>query len=123
MDDSAISTSTKGNQSGLKALGVFTMVYMLSGFLGLSVAPLLPFIQEDLGLDRTELGLFISLLYLGSIATGFLAGLLSDRWSIYKTLLVGLLLEGIMIGGVWLVTTFPNDAGFVFPGWSWFRGC
>lgn len=73
----------------------------------MSVAPLAPFIQDDLGLSRAELGLFISLLYLGSVVTGFLAGWLSDRWSIYKTLIIGLLVEGILIGGVWTAGMFP----------------
>jgi len=73
----------------------------------MSIAPLLPFIQDDLGLSKAELGLFISLLYLGSITTGYVAGWLSDRWSIYKTLILGLLVEAVLIGGIWAVYLFP----------------
>lgn len=99
--------AASGERARWRALGVFTVVYMLSGFLGMGVAPLAPFIQEDMGLSRTELGLFISLLYLGSICTGLLAGWLSDRWSIYKILITGLLVQGILIGSVWKVSLFP----------------
>jgi len=73
----------------------------------MSVAPLAPFIQDDLGLSKAELGLFISALYLGSIITGYVAGWLADRWSIYKTLLLGLLLEAVVIGAIWAVYLFP----------------
>ena len=73
----------------------------------MSIAPLAPFIQDDLGLSKAELGLFISSLYLGSIITGYVAGWLADRWSIYKTLLLGLLLEAVLIGAIWAVYLFP----------------
>jgi len=104
----------EGNCAGLRALGVFTTVYMLTGFLGMSIAPLAPFIQDDLNLGRTELGLFVSLLYLGATASSIVAGLLSDRWSMYKTLFLGLALEGIMIGAVWIAAAFPTMLGLFF---------
>ena len=102
-----IITSTVNEQARWKALGVFTTIYLLAGFLGMSIAPLAPFIQDDLCLSKAELGLFISALYLGSIITGYVAGWLSDRWSIYKTLILGLLLEAVLIGALWVVYLFP----------------
>jgi MFS family permease len=95
-------------------LGVFTTIYMLAGFIGMSVAPLAPFIQDELGLSRAELGMFISMLYLGSIFTSYIAGWLSDRWSIHKTLAIGLLLQAILIGGVWRVNLLPAMLALFF---------
>ncbi|KJS01632.1 MAG: hypothetical protein VR68_04520 [Peptococcaceae bacterium BRH_c4a] len=109
-----ISTSAAEHRARWTALGVFTTVYMLAGFIGMSAAPLAPFIQEELGLSRAELGMFISMLYLGSIFTGYMAGWLSDRWSIHKTLVIGLMLEATLIGGVWKVSLFPAMLALVF---------
>lgn len=100
-------TTATDERAGWTALGVFTTGYMLAGFVGMGVAPLAPFIQDDMGLSKAELGLFISFLYLGSVFTSFLAGWLSDRWSIYKTLILGLLVEAVLIGGIWSVNLFP----------------
>ena len=36
-----------------------------------------------------------------------MAGWLSDRWSIHKTLVIGPMVEAILIGGVWKVSFFP----------------
>lgn len=114
MDDRVITTSTKSDRARWRALGVFTTIYLLAGFIGMCVAPLAPFIQDELGLSRAELGLFVSMLYMGSIFTGYLAGWLSDRWSIHKTLVIGLMVEAILIGGVWKVSLFPAMLALFF---------
>jgi predicted MFS family arabinose efflux permease len=109
-----IPTPAAEHRARWTALGVFTTIYMLAGFIGMSVAPLSPFIQDELGLSRAELGMFISMLYLGSIFTGYMAGWLSDHWSIHKTLVMGLMLEAILIGGVWKVSLFPAMLALFF---------
>jgi MFS family permease len=43
-----------------------------------------------------------------------LAGWLSDRWSIRKTLIIGLMVQAILMGGVWKVSFFPAMLALFF---------
>lgn len=95
-----------GGRSEWTALGVFTVSYMAASLMGMSAAPLAPYIQDDLGLTKAQIGFFISLLYLGSALTGYAAGWLSDQWSISKTIVAGLVLEAVFIGGLWAAKAF-----------------
>ena len=102
------------NKERSKILIILTGAYVFSGFAALSFAPLLPFIQEDLLLSKAGLGLFISLLYVGSIAAGIPAGRLADRWGVPKTISLGLLILGLSLGTICFIHSFSLIIFFVF---------
>lgn len=87
-------------------LTVFTGTYFFAAFGALCFAPLLPFIQEDMLLSKSSLGLFTSVLYLGALISGFPAGWLSDRWGIPLTIAVGLMIQGLFTGVVFITTSY-----------------
>ena len=89
-----------------RLLTIFTGTYFFAAFAALSLAPLLPFIQEDLLLSKASLGMFISILYLGALISGFPAGWMSDRWGIPVTISAGLLIQGIFTGIVAFLSSF-----------------
>lgn len=97
-----------------RLLSVYTSIYFFSGFAAISFAPLLPFIQEDLLLNKVQLGLFISSLYLGSIVAGIPTGWLADKWGIPKTILLGLLIQGAGIGIFSFMPSYSLMITFIF---------
>ena len=74
----------------------------------LSVAPLAPFLKEDLGLTGAQVGLFMSSASFGSILTAIPAGWLADRIGVRWLLLIGGLVGGIFMGSMLFVTTFTQ---------------
>src|SRR3990172_8684295 len=68
-----------------------------------SVGPLAPFLQQDLGISRAQVGLFVSAIYLGGIVAVTPAGWLADSLSIRYLLLVG---QGIV--GVFVIATMTT---------------
>ena len=46
--DGRVITSPKSDRARWTTLGVFTTVYLLAGFISMCVAPLAPFIQDEL---------------------------------------------------------------------------
>ncbi len=95
-------------------------------FIGIGFGALYPFIQEDLGVNRAQLGLISSVIFVGGTATVLLAGWLVDRVGAHKLetlslfgVVVGLLLfsqiqtltQGILVGffiGVVMAATYPS---------------
>lgn len=74
---------------GLGFLGQFTNSLAFQ-----SVAPLAPLFQPELGLNKTEVGLFSSILFAGQWALLLVAGTLTDRFGVRITLAVGLAVIG-----------------------------
>lgn len=87
-------------------LTAFTGTYFFAAFGALCFAPLLPFIQEDLLLNKSSLGLFISLLYLGALVSGFPAGWFSDKWGIPVTISIGLVIQALFTGAIFLTSSY-----------------
>jgi len=102
------------NKERIKILAILTGAYFFSGFAALCFAPLLPFIQDDLSLNKAGLGLFISSLYIGSIAAGIPTGRLADRWGVPKTISLGLLVLGLSLGIICFIPFFSLIIFFVF---------
>jgi len=97
-----------------KILSIFTGTYFFSAFAALCFAPLLPFISEELHISSASLGLFVSLIYFGALASGFPVGLLSDYWGVPKTITLGLLIFGLSLGFVACSPSFNLMAVFLF---------
>lgn len=87
-------------------LTAFTGTYFFAAFGALCFAPLLPFIQEDLLLNKSSLGLFVSLLYLGALISGFPAGWFSDKWGIPVTISIGLMIQALFTGAIFLASSY-----------------
>lgn len=87
-------------------LAGFTGTYFFAAFGSLCFAPLLPFIEEDLLLSKSKLGLLTSLIYLGALISGFPAGLLSNKWGIPVTISVGLLIQSLFTGAIYFSSSY-----------------
>jgi len=106
----------KSVASGLRyrwmILGVCWMAYIVAFMQRLSIGPLAPFLKEDLGLTSAQVGLFMSAAAFGYMLTLVPAGWLVDRIGVRWLLLVGEVIGGIFIAGMFIVTTFTQ--GIVF---------
>ncbi len=89
-----------------RLLVIFTGTYFIAALAVLSFAPLLPFIQEDLLLDKTHLGFFISAAYLGAMLAGFPCGWMADRCGVILTISVGLVLQGVFLAITAAISSF-----------------
>lgn len=67
---------------------------------------LAPFYQEELGLTRAQVGLFISAFYLAMTGASFGAGWLADRMGVGRTTLQGHLSVGVCIAAAALAPSF-----------------
>lgn len=95
-------------------LGVCWLAYIVAFMQRLSIGPLAPFLQEDLHLTGTEVGLFMSAASFGYLITTIPAGWLADKIGVRKMLLIGELTGGIFIAGMFFTTTFTW--GLIFMG-------
>jgi MFS family permease len=87
-----------------------------------SFGPLAPFLREDFGISRAEVGLFTSLSFTGTIVLGVLCGWLVDKFHVRRFLMLGpamlgvffLFLSQIHSFEIALLCTFVGGAGYVF---------
>lgn len=82
-------------------LAVITVSQTLASWVGLSILPLAPFVQDEYGLSRAQLGLLISALYLGALVSSLPAGWLTDAIGSRGMLVLSLVVIG---SGVMLVS-------------------
>jgi MFS family permease len=81
------------------------------------ISTLAPFYQDELGLTRAQVGLFISAFYLAMTGASFGAGWLADRMGVGKTTLQGHLSVGVCIAATALAPSFAwAFAGFFLCG-------
>lgn len=93
-------------------LGVCWLAYIVAFMQRLSIGPLVPFLKEDLDLTSTQAGLFMSASAFGYMLTLVPSGWLVDRIGVRWLLLIGELVGGIFIAGMFIVTTFAQ--GLIF---------
>jgi sugar phosphate permease len=70
-------------------LAVLTVIQTGASIAALSFGPLAPFLQEALNINRAQVGLCISFLYLGSVLVSIPSGRLADRIGVRRMLLIG----------------------------------
>ena len=88
----------------------------------LSFGPLAPFLQEDLGITRTQVGFFTSAVYVGNVLFGALCGWLIDKYGIRRFILIGpaaICLSFFMLTrtpsyGIGIVFVMLGGFGYVF---------
>ncbi len=87
-------------------LGITWMAYMSAYLIRTAVAPLSPFLIEGLSLSKFEVGLLVSASALGYMAFQIPAGWLVDRVGVRRMLLVGPLVAGVFMLGMYFAGSF-----------------
>ncbi|MFC1937359.1 MFS transporter [Chloroflexota bacterium] len=95
-------------------LGVCWLAYLVAFMQRLSIGPLAPFLKEDLNLTSTEIGFLMSASGIGYMLTTVPAGWLVDRVGVRRMLLIGELVGGIFIIGMFTITNLAAGLVFMF---------
>ena len=85
-----------------------SLVQTVASFGNQMISPLAPFLVDDLGLARADVGLLVTAAYLGGVLVLVVAGRLSDRFGVRTLFLVGMTLAGL-----------PLALGSVAPSYVW----
>src|SRR2546423_14432445 len=72
-----------------------TLVQTSASFGNQAISPLAPFLVDDLGLARKDVGLLVAATYLGASFVLVVAGNLSDRFGVRTLFLLGMTLAGL----------------------------
>ena len=102
-----------------------TLVQTAVSFGNQAISPLAPFLVDDLGLARTDVGLLLTATYVGATLVLVVAGSLSDRFGVRALFLLGMTLAGVPLAlasfapsYVWLLVPlalFGIGNGFALP--------
>jgi MFS transporter, ACS family, hexuronate transporter len=102
-----------------------SLVQTSASFGNQAISPLAPFLVEDLGLAKADIGLLVTATYLGAVLVLVLAGSLSDRFGVRALFLIGMTLAGVPLalaslapGYVWLLipmVLYAVGNGFALP--------
>jgi MFS transporter, FSR family, fosmidomycin resistance protein len=101
MSDIAAARTTRD----IKTIGLVSTAHGMSHFYQLVLPPLLPVLKLAFGVSYTDLGLLISVFYIGSGLSQTPAGFLVDRLGARTVLVGGLAIYGFAIG---LIGTVPQ---------------
>jgi len=93
-------------------LALISVSHVIGASAQYGIGALAPFYQDELGLSRAQVGLFVSAFYLAMTGASFGAGWLADRWGVRKTTLQGHVSVGVCIG-----------AAALAPSFAWAFGC
>ncbi len=80
-----------------RALSVVWTFQTICAFVLFAVPPIAPFLQADLNLTHTQIGLFISAIYTGTAALSIPLGSLTDFFGVRRMLLLGAVFMGLLI--------------------------
>ncbi len=83
-----------------------SLVQTVASFGNQMISPLAPFLVQDLGLARKDVGLLVTAAYLGGVLVLVVAGSLSDRFGVRALFLVGMTLAGIPLALASVAPTF-----------------
>jgi sugar phosphate permease len=78
-------------------LGVVTLAHGLGSLSALAVAPLAPFLLDELRLSRAQVGLLLPAVYLGGVLMSLPAGWLTEWLGVRVSLALGLGLTGVAV--------------------------
>jgi len=97
-------------------LALVSVSHVIGASAQYGINTLAPFYQDELGLSRAQVGLFISAFYLAMTGASFVAGWLADRLGVRKTTLQGHLIVGVCS----VATSFAPSFVWAF---AWFFLC
>jgi MFS transporter, ACS family, hexuronate transporter len=95
-------------------LGVAFVVQFANALATQAVAPLAPLFQPELGLSKSEVGLFSSIIFAGSWGVLVVAGSLCDRLGLRRLMSVALVIVGLVILSMVRVGYFFEAAVVMF---------
>jgi sugar phosphate permease len=95
-------------------LGIAFIVQLSNSLATQAVAPLAPLFQPELGLSKSEVGLFSSIIFAGSWGVLILAGSLCDRFGLRRLMSVALVLVGLVVLCMVRVGSFFEAAAVMF---------
>jgi len=95
-------------------LGVAFIVQFSNALATQGLAPLAPLFQPELGLSKSEVGLFSSIIYAGSWGVLIVAGSLCDRFGLRRLMSVALVVVGLVILCMVRVGSFFEAAAVMF---------
>ena len=90
-------TATPREAYRFRALAVATVAHALGSLSALAVAPLAPFLLDELRLSRAQVGLLLPAVYLGGVFMSLPAGWLTEWLGVRVALTLGLGLTGIAV--------------------------
>jgi MFS transporter, ACS family, hexuronate transporter len=98
-------------------LALVSISHVIGASAQYSINTLAPFYQDELGITRAQVGLFISAFYLAMTGASFGAGWLADRWGVRLTTLQGHVFVGLCTASAALAPSFAwGCASFFFAG-------
>jgi len=80
-----------------QVLVIITLGGIVAGLFRNGIMTLLPFIQEEFELSRTQVGLYSTFLYFSSTLFAVFTGKIADYWGVKRSMFWGLLLMGLFI--------------------------
>ncbi|MFN8525326.1 MAG: MFS transporter [Chloroflexota bacterium] len=89
-----------------------TLVQTTASFGNQAISPIAPFLVDDLGVSRQQIGLLVTASYAGACFILILAGSLSDRFGVRSLFLGGLVLAGVPLA---LEAAMPSFGLLVVP--------
>jgi ACS family hexuronate transporter-like MFS transporter len=87
-------------------LAASTLVQTSASFGNQAISPLAPFLVDDLGLARKDVGLLLTATYLGACFVLVVAGNLSDRFGVRALFLLGMTLAGVPLAFASVMPTY-----------------
>jgi MFS transporter, ACS family, hexuronate transporter len=98
-------------------LALISVSHIIGAAAQYGINTLAPFYQDELGLSRTQVGLFFSAFYLGMTGASFGTGSLADRFGVRQTTFCGHLFVGICTVAAAFSTSFEfGCASFFLAG-------
>ena len=97
-------------------LALVSVSHVIGASAQYGINTLAPFYQDELGLSRAQVGLFISAFYLAMTGASFVAGWLADRLGVRNTTLQGHLIVGVCT----VAASFAPSFAWAF---AWFFLC
>jgi sugar phosphate permease len=95
-------------------LALMTGAHALGSLAALAVAPLAPFLLDNLGLSRVQVGLFLPAVYLGGVLMSLPAGWLTERFGVRWLLAIGLAVSGASVALAALAPTLTGLLALLF---------
>lgn len=95
-------------------LGIAFLVQTSNALATQAVAPLAPLFQPELGLSKSEVGLFSSIIYAGSWGVLIIAGSLCDRFGVRRLISLALVVIGLVMLSMSRVGSFLAAATVMF---------
>ena len=89
-----------------------TLVQTSASFGNQAISPLAPFLVDELGLARSDVGLLLTATYIGATLVLVVAGSLSDRFGVRALFLLGMTLAGVPLA---LASVAPSYVWLLVP--------